>query len=268
MRHLILLALLVLAVSTTSCGKSKHETEASSVPLTVVRQAYVVADDEETSVFGVSSKTDADAFAVAVRNHDKDATAAIAKRGTLIPSRVHVEVLEDGPFWSLVRLPDGKVLHAPRPNVVETLPAPAPVRTPSKGSVAGEKSPTEVTKFVVWAIEHRAKAVKVTSEPTCKGDGWCSGFCKGFQSETAFCRVRYWKAEPQAVSFDLGMVPGPLMCADLAGNATERARTSQDVGCSLASGMLALINLRGDKMNSVFVVTPEYRARDRDMVLP
>lgn len=32
-------------------------------------------------------------------------------------------------------------------------------------------------------------------------------------------RIRYWKANPRAVSFDIGMVPGPLACTDLAADA-------------------------------------------------
>lgn len=123
-------------------------------------------------------------------------------------------------------------------------------------------------KFVAWASEQRGKAPKAVAEPKCKPDGWCSGFCKGFTSSSAFCAARYWKADPRAASFDFSMVPGPLSCTDLANDAKERGRTAQDVGCTLSSGMLALINLRGGTSNAVFVVTPEYLERDKDMVLP
>jgi hypothetical protein len=173
------------------------------------------------------------------------------------PEWVHVSITVDGVSATGYVLPN--VLH------VDAQSAP-PSPTPSP--TASPRGPTEVTKFVAWAVEHRKKAFKATSEPKCKPDGWCTGFCDGFASNTAFCSVRYWKADPQAVSFDLGMVPGPLACADLGDGAQERARTAQDVGCTLPSGTLALINLRGGKMNSVFVVTPEYRTRDTDMVLP
>jgi hypothetical protein len=64
------------------------------------------------------------------------------------------------------------------------------------------------------------------------------------------------------------MVPGPLACTDLAEDAKQRGRTAQDVGCTLPSGQIGMINLRGGTSNSVFVVTPEYLEHDKDMVVP
>jgi hypothetical protein len=130
------------------------------------------------------------------------------------------------------------------------------------------RSPTEVTRFVAWALEHRENAAKATSTPKCRPDGWCSGLCKDFVSPGAFCGVQYWETEPHAVRFDIGTGTGPLICADLGEGAVERARTAQDIGCTLSSGMLVLINLRGGTYNSVFVVTPEYLAHDSDMRIP
>lgn len=148
------------------------------------------------------------------------------------------------------------------------IPSPPPAPRPSPGPTATPKEPTEVMKFVSWASANRDKATKAVSGPNCKPDGWCSGFCNSFKSTEAFCSVRYWKADPRAVSFDIGMVPGPLTCTDLAADAQQRGRNAQDVGCILPSGQIGMINLRGGKMNSVFVSTPEYLEHDTDMVVP